>query len=263
MTEAKVFGVIALKGGVGKTTTVTNLGAALTQEFNKRVLIVDANFSTPHLGLHLGLLNPERNLRDVLEGKYPVQEAIYQHPLGFHILPGAVSSKFTNPLNLKDKLEPLKSIYDVILIDSSPSLNDELFATMAASNELIVVSSPDYPTLSSTLHAIKVAKKKNTPIRGIVINKIRGKKFELSSLDIARASDVKVLATLPDDVKVLAALAEMVPVVSKTPKIDVSQEYKKLAAALIDEPYGKRSRIFRKIKDKLVSLTKKTKKEVQ
>jgi septum site-determining protein MinD len=257
--NAKVFGVIALKGGVGKTTVVSNLGTALSQEFKKKVLLVDANFATPHLGLHLGMVNTAYNLQNVMSNKYPIHEAIYRHPLGFHIIPGAISSEgVSNPLALKEKIAQLKGIYDVILIDSSPSLNDEMFATMAASDELIVVSSPDYPTLSSTLHAIKVAKKKNTPIRGIVINKVRNKKFELSAKDIAKASEVDVLAVLPDNIGVLAALAEMTPVVAKSPRQDVSKEYKRLAGILIGEKYS--SGIFSKIKSKL---SKKEKKEVK
>lgn len=256
MSEARVLGIIALKGGVGKTSVVANLGAAISTEFNKKVLIVDANFSTPHLGLHLGIVNPKYSLNDALNNKYSIYEAIYQHPLGFHVIPGSISPRPNNPLSLKDKIKPLKAIYDVILIDSSPSLNDEMFATMAASDDLIVVSSPDYPTLSATLQAVKIAQKKNTPIKGIVINKIRKKKFELSAKDISRASEVDVLATIPDDVNVLAALAEMQPITAFKPNRDVSIAFKKLAASLIGEKY-KAPRLFTRAKYALKSLTKK------
>lgn len=255
MGEAKVFGIIALKGGVGKTTVVANTGAALCQEFKKKVLLVDANFSTPHLGLHLGLVSPKHNLQKVINNEYPIYEAIYQHPLGFHIIPGALAASEINPLLLKEKLAPLRAMYDIILIDSSPALNDEMFATISSSDEIVVVSSPDYPTLSSTLHAIKIAKNKKTPIRGIIINKIRKKKFELTSRDIARASEVEVLATLPDDVKVLAALAEMTPVVVQNPNKEISVCYKKLAALLINEHYSS-SKFLKKAKSTLSKLSK-------
>jgi septum site-determining protein MinD len=237
MSDSKVFGVVALKGGVGKTTVVANLGAALSQEFNKRVLMVDANFSTPHLGLHLGLINPDYTLHNVLNDENKIYEAIYQHALGFHIIPGKLAPFSINPVVLRDKIAPLRNIYDIILIDSSPSLNEEMFATMAASDELLVVSSPDYPTLSSTLYAINVAKRENTPIKGIIINKVRGKRFELSSRDISNASGVKVLAVLPDNVKVLSSLSKMIPVVNDSPRQDVSLAYKKLASSIINEPY--------------------------
>ena len=55
----KIIGVLSLKGGVGKTSSVVSLGAALSH-FGKRVLLVDANFSTPNLGIHLDVVNPEK-----------------------------------------------------------------------------------------------------------------------------------------------------------------------------------------------------------
>lgn len=239
MEQAKIFGVVALKGGVGKTTVVSNLGASLARDYGKKVLMVDANFSTPHLGLHLGLLAPKYTLHHVLNDNHSIFEAIYQHELGFHIIPGKLAPFQTAPLSLRDKLEELRDIYDVILIDSSPSLNEEMYATMAASDELLVVSSPDYPTLSSTIHAISVADKKDAKIRGIVINKAYKKKFELKKKDIEGASGAKVLSVIPENFKVVSALSRMVPVVVNFPRQNVSAEYKKLAGSLIGEkPVG-------------------------
>jgi septum site-determining protein MinD len=260
--KAKVYGVIALKGGVGKTSVVANLGASLVNDFQKKVLLVDANFSTPHLGLHLGIINPKYSLHPVLNNKYSIYESIYQHPIGLHIIPGTLAPEVANPLSLKEKIEPLKDIYDVILIDSSPSLNDEMYATMAASDELLVVSSPDYPTLSATLQAINLAKRKNVPIRGIIINKVRKKKFELTSKEIAKTSEVDVLATLPDDVNVLASLSEMQPVTTYRPYRDVSVAFKKLAASLVDEKY-RSLRMFSRARQAIgEKLSRKKQKEV-
>lgn len=241
----KVFGVVALKGGVGKTTLVSNLGAALAKYHQKKVLLIDANFSTPHLGLHLGLVNPKFTLHHVLNDNHSIFESIYQHDLGFHIIPGKLAPFEINPLTLKERIAPLREIYDVILIDSSPSLNDEMYATMAASDELLVVSSPDYPTLSSTIHAVRIASNKDAQIRGIVINKAYKKKFELSRRDVESASGVKVLEVIPHDVKVVSALSRMQPVVINFPRNDVSSSYRNLAESLIGE-IKKKKRFFRK-----------------
>ncbi|MCH7850418.1 MAG: AAA family ATPase [Nanoarchaeota archaeon] len=250
MVEGKIFGVVALKGGVGKTTVCANLGTALAIEFDKKVLIIDANFSTPHLGLHVGIVNPEHSLHKIIEDEYSVFEGIYEHALGFHIIPGMLAPEGLDYNKLKEKIEPLKEYYDYILVDSSPSLNQEMAATMSASDEVLVVSSPDYPTLSSTLHAIKIAKEQGTDIRGIILNKVRKKRFELNPKDISEASDVKVLASIPDEIKVQAALAKMIPIVSFSPTNEVSHIYKKLAADLIGEKY-RRSLFGRKKKKKV------------
>ena len=42
----KTIGIVSIKGGVGKSSSVSALGASLANDFNKKVLIVDANFSS-------------------------------------------------------------------------------------------------------------------------------------------------------------------------------------------------------------------------
>lgn len=234
MGKAKTIGIISIKGGVGKTTVVSNLGAALAQDYGKKVLLVDANFSTPHCGLHVGLLNPPTTVHHVLRGEASPFNALYSHEAGFHVMPGSLTPKNVSPLKLKDKLVPLKDFYDVILLDSSPALNDEMLATIVASDELLVVSSLDYPTLSATLHAVKIAKQKKTPIRGIVINKARNKRFELPVADIEKAAGVPVLAVVPDDISVLEALSATMPATLYAPKKSASLAYRRLAGDLIE-----------------------------
>lgn len=245
--KGKTIGIISLKGGVGKTSSVVNLGAVLATEFKKKVLVVDANFSAPNLALHLGLVNPEVTIHDVLLNRANANEAIYEHEAGFHLMPGSYVSKKVKPHRLKHKISNLQEQYDIILIDSSPNINEEMLAAMIASDELLVVTTPDYPTLSTTLRAIRIAKQRKMPITGLVLNKVRNKKFELSIKDIEEAAEVPVLCVLPEDIKVLEALANTMPVVLHKPKADSSIEYKKLAAYLIGEKYDD-PRLWAKIK---------------
>jgi len=245
--KGKIIGIISLKGGVGKTTTVANLGAALASEFKKKILVIDANFSAPNLGLHLGLIDPKVTLHDVLLDKVTADKAIYEHEAGFHIMPAAYLSRKVKPHKLKQKISYLKNHYDIILIDSSPNLNDEILATMMASDELFVVTSPDYPTLSTTLRAVRLAKQRKTPIKGLILNKVYNKKFELSIQDIEKAANVPVISVLSEDIKVPESIANTTPIALHNPKANASIEYKKLAAALVSETY-KDPRFLTKIK---------------
>ena len=245
--KGKIIGIISIKGGVGKTSSVSNLGAVLASEFNKRVLVIDANFTAPNLALHLGLIEPKITIHDVLLNRAHINEAIHQHEAGFHLIPGAYVSKKVNPYALKHKIGYLKDSYDIILIDSSPNLNDELLATMIASNELLVVTTPDFPTLSTTLRAVRLAKQRKTPIVGLILNRVRNKKFELSIKDVEEAAQVPVLSILPEDIKVPESISKTTPVVLYKPKADSSVEYKKLAACLIGERY-KDTRLLSRLK---------------
>ncbi|MBW3022494.1 AAA family ATPase [Candidatus Woesearchaeota archaeon] len=245
--KGKTIGIVSIKGGVGKTTVVANLATAFANEFGKKVLAVDANFTAPNLGIHLGVVNQEHTLHEVLKGKVDVSKAIYPVNLGFDLMPASLLAPAVDPFRLKRKLQPLKSEYDVIIIDSSPNLNDEILATMIASDELLVVTSPDYPTLSCTMHAIKVAKKKNVPISGLILNRARDRKYELSLQEVEEATEVPVIGWLPEDEKVIEALSETIPAVAFAPKRDVAVEYKKLASCLVGEDY-KDKRVWNKVK---------------
>jgi chromosome partitioning protein len=132
----KTIGVVSLKGGVGKTTVVSSLGAALS-ELGSKVLLIDGNIFSPSLGLHLNIIDPEKTLHHVLNRSANTKDAIYEYE-GFHVMPASIFEKAeTNPLKLRDKIKGLKRIYDVILIDSSPSLDKETLAVILASEELL------------------------------------------------------------------------------------------------------------------------------
>ncbi len=232
----KIIGVISIKGGVGKTSVVSNLAAALTS-FNKKVLVIDANFSAPNLALHLGLTKPEATIHDVLSNKIDPGDAIYEYDKNLHLIPGAFVYEKINPLKLREKINKLTEFYDVILIDSSPNLNNEMLATIITSDELLVVTSPDYPTLSCTINAVKIAKERKSKIAGLVINRVLGKDFELTIEDIEKATKVPVLGYLPEDHVVHESIANTTPATLYNPNKDISIEYKKLAAALLNEDF--------------------------
>ena len=117
----KIIGVLSLKGGVGKTSSVVALGDAMA-DFGKKVLLVDGNFSAPNLGLHLNIVDPEVTMNHVLARKTHIKDSI--HKFGkFDIIPSSIFNNLKlNPLEMKDKIKPLKKRYDTILIDSSPRL---------------------------------------------------------------------------------------------------------------------------------------------
>lgn len=232
----KVIGIVSLKGGVGKTSVVSSLGDAIA-DFNKKVLLIDGNFSAPDLGLHLNLIDPEITLHHVLNRTANIKDAIYESG-NFDVIPSSVFERISiNPLDLKKKIKTLKNKYDFILIDSSPTLNEETQAVMLASDGLLVVTTPDYPTLSATLKAIKFAKQRGTNIEGLILNKVHNKNFELSLTDIEETVGIPVMAVIPHDINILKALSEFTPPTSYKPKSKGSFEYKKLAAALIGERY--------------------------
>lgn len=240
----KIIGILSLKGGVGKTSVVAGLGQAISG-FDKRVLLVDGNLSAPNLGMHLNVISPEATLHHALNREKNITDTIH-HLNDFDVIPGLIfNNKNINPFDVKKKLRILKRNYDIILIDSSPSLDEEASAAMLASDEIFIVTTPDYPTLSMTLKSIKIARDRGTSINGLILNKVYNKNFELSLDEIEKTSGVPVMAVIPHDINVLKALSEFQPSTSYKPKSKGSKEFKKLAAVLIGEKENSSS--FRKM----------------
>lgn len=233
---SNTMGIVSLKGGVGKTSVVSSLGSALAS-FGKKVLLVDANFSAPNLGLHWNLPFPEITLHDVLERKAHPKDAIYS-VRNVDIMPSAIHSKSNvNYLKLKDKLKYLKKKYDFILVDSSPALNEETLAAMLASDRIFVVTTSDYSSLSTTVKSLKLARQRGTKVDGLILNKFHNKSFELNLEDIEKTTEIPIMAIIPYDVNHLKANSEFVSYVDYKPNSKGSDEYKKLACALIGQKY--------------------------
>jgi len=228
-------GVLSLKGGVGKTSVVSSLGDAISG-FGRRVLLIDGNISAPNLGMHLNIIDPEVTIHHVLERKANAYKAIYKLD-NLDVIPASLNERPTNTLKLRNRIRKLKNNYDVILLDSPPSLNEEVMGVILASDKLLMVTTPDYPALKTSIKTIQLAKQQGFPIIGLVLNKVQNKNFEMDLEDIENMAQVPVMAMIPHDVNILKALSEFTPSTKYKPKSEASKEYRKLAATLIGEKY--------------------------
>lgn len=229
-----ILGVFSAKGGVGKTTTVANLGAALAQKLKNRVIIVETNMTASNLGLHLGVLDPPVVIQDVVFGKIKISEAISTTDYGLHVIPGSVAfTEEFGSIDLRGILEELRKKYDVIILDSAPGFGLEVFAGMKACDELIVCSQPRVPAIAGTLQTFRAADRLKIPVLGVVLNRVTGKRFEIPITDIKRTLGWPILVVVPDDDMVEEGVTRGVPVVLHAPNSPAAIEYRKLAQAVL------------------------------
>src|SRR3989344_2115348 len=128
----KLITITSGKGGVGKTTTAINLGAAINK-FGKDVVVVDANLTTPNVGLHLGAPMVPVNLNHVLLGKAKISDAIYEHESGTKVIPSSLSVKELKRINhkrMKDVAKKLRRMADFVIFDSAAGLGEEAVAAI-------------------------------------------------------------------------------------------------------------------------------------
>lgn len=186
----EIISIINRKGGVGKTTTAVNLGAALAQK-KKNILLIDCD-SQKNCTLGVGIPKDfdGNTLYDVYCNDIPILKSIYNIQENIDILPAdqklnkveiELHNKMERERILKDKIEEyheeISGEYDYILIDNSPSLNLLAINTMVAADSLIIpLESGGFSLdgLSEMLQKIRQIRKRLNPnleILGVLLTR--------------------------------------------------------------------------------------------
>jgi len=232
---AKLITITSGKGGVGKTTTSINLGAALNG-FGKEVIILDANLTTPNIGLHLGAPIVPVSLNHVLLGKAKIGDAIYEHESGTKIVPSSLSVKELRRLNhgkLKEVGKKLRKMADFVIYDSAAGLGPEALAAFDAADELIIVTNPEIPAVTDALKTSKVLEELGKSVKGVVVTRVRGVKTEMPIANIRDMLELPILAVIPEEKYMQTALVMKNAIVHTHPRSKASRAYRKLAAKII------------------------------
>jgi septum site-determining protein MinD len=241
----RIITVASGKGGVGKTTLVSNLASALSN-FKKSVIAVDGNLTTPNLGLHLGIPLYPVTLHDVLNGQARLNDALYYHPAGFTVMPADLSLKklrLANSHELVDVFYKLIGGCDFIIVDSAAGLGKEALAAVEAADEMITITNPELPALTDALKLGNLANKYGTHNLGVVVNRVKGTKHEFSLESVGNFLELPVLGKIPEDPAVARSIARKKPVVVHDPNSPASQHIMSIAARLIGEEYTPRTPI--------------------
>jgi septum site-determining protein MinD len=249
----RVIVITSGKGGVGKTSTAINLGAAMNH-FGKDVLVIDANMSTPNVGIHLNSPEVPINLNQVLQGKAYPFEAVYEHSSGLKIMPSSLSVKELKKIKhekLKDHTEALKEISDFVIIDSAAGLGNEAMSAIHAADELVLVTNPEMPAITDALKTIKVAQELKKEITGIIITRVRKNKYELGPETVKEMLEVPILGMVPEHDSMQEALRLKDAIVHTHPKSKPARAYKEIAARISGAEYNSnvdRPTIWEKLK---------------
>ena len=136
------------KGGVGKTTSVLNIGTGLAR-FNKKILLIDLDSQTD-LSTSLGVEeNTDYTINDVINKKVNIKKAIIKLDSGMSIIPAShrlteTSMNLKKSDVLKESLRGIKDNYDFVIIDTQPSLSILTVNSLFASHEIWITFQPEY-----------------------------------------------------------------------------------------------------------------------
>lgn len=239
----RVIAVCSGKGGAGKTTITANLGARLA-EMGRNVAVLDANLTTPNLGMHLGMPLLPVTLHDVLKGRASIADAVYEHENGLKIIPAGISLRDLRGIDARDLPNALLDLLgnvDILLVDTAAGLGRETLSALEAADELLLVTNPEMTSVTDALKAMKLAEQTGTRPIGFVVNKRTGEPHEMKSDDIQIMLDgLELLAEIPEDRHVQRSIAARAPVVYHKPDSDAAYHIRKLAARIVNEEFTER-----------------------
>ncbi len=230
------------KGGVGKTTTVANLGVELSRQ-GLDVVVIDLDFGLRNLDIVLGLDDRIAfDLFDVLSGVCPVEKALIRDKryerLAFLAAAQGKQAEDIPVDELHRLVEELKDDFDYILIDCPAGIGKGFSAAVAAGDVAIVVVTPEASSVRDADKILALLEQAELADFKLLINRLRPKMVSrneaMSPQEIVELLGVGVIGVLVEDEHVIAASnrGEVVVLDGKSP---AAQGYQNIAKRLLGE----------------------------
>ena len=256
----RVIAIANQKGGVGKTTTTSNLGIGLAKQ-GKRVLLIDAD-AQGSLTASLGFTEPdklEETLATVMTNIINDEEiepdyGILKHDEGIDLMPGNIElsglevslvNVMSRELVLRSYIETVREEYDYILIDCMPSLGMITINVFACADSILIPVQAAYLPVKGLEQLIKTigkVKRQINPklaIEGILLTMVDSRTNyarDISTLLIeAYGSKVRIFEnSIPMSVRAAETSAEGVSIYRHDPKGKVAGAYQSLTKEVLD-----------------------------
>ncbi len=246
---SRIISVANNKGGVGKTTTVINLGAGLQRQ-GEKVLIIDLD-PQANMSQSLRIINQERNIYRAIKGEGPLEPV--------EILPGLDAIPSTLDLSgaeielatepgreyiLKELIEPLRSHYSYILIDTPPSLGLLTINAMTASQEVIIPLQAEYLATQGLTRLMEIVEKiqkrlnKELRIGGVFITQYDSRKIlnrEVAEFIKTYFEQDLLRTRVRDNIALAEAPAQGLDIFRYSPRSNGAQDYQALTREILSK----------------------------
>ena len=245
-TSTKLITVTSGKGGVGKSNFVVNLAIVL-QNKGKRVLIFDADLGMGNDDVLMGIY-PKHNIFDIIFTDLEIKDIIVEGTNGVNLIPAGSALSKAQDLEENDKkvfLEKLDTLdeYDYILMDTGAGVNKDVLSFIAASEELIVITTPEPTSLTDGYSLIKAIDhyKLKTNAKIIVNKAFTKEEGEETYNRFNRAVNkflkinIEYLGCILDDKKLVQSVRQQSPFVVLYPNCDASKDIENIAMKLIGQ----------------------------
>jgi MinD-like ATPase involved in chromosome partitioning or flagellar assembly len=244
----RTIAIASGKGGVGKTTLATNLAVALN-ELGYRVIVIDANLTTPHLSYYLGLPEYSVTLNDILRGKEDIRYAVTSHN-GVMFVPASLNPSDIIGVDIKDLKDSIKRLdlpmIDFVFVDCAPGLGREAVCGMEACDEIIFVTTPTIPNMMDVKRTMDMIDLRGKKL-WLVLNMVGLGKYEFKRNQVEELLGLPVIGEVPFDKNVIDSVAFGVPLFKFKPKSPACIGYMQIACQLVGKEFEVYPTLFQKI----------------
>lgn len=238
----KIISIANFKGGVGKTTSTVNIGAGLSME-GKRILLIDLD---PQFNLtqSLGLLDADKPIYGALRGEYALEpiaitEGLFIIPSSLDLIKAEIelSGEFKREEILSRLIAPLTHQYDYILIDCPPSLGLLTINAFIASDEIYVPIEAEFLALKGYAILSEAIGRIGLSIDRVFITKFDGRKvLNRNVLDTIRhsLSDIAFKTVIRENIALAEAPTQGLDIFRYAPKSVGADDYRQLIKEILN-----------------------------
>lgn len=228
------------KGGVGKTTSTANIGAALALN-NKKVCVIDADIGLRNLDIVLGLENRiVYDIVDVVNGVCRLKQALIKDKRfqGLYLLPAAQTKDkdAISPEQMQELVSDLKKNHDFVIVDCPAGIEQGFKNAIIGADRAIVVTTPEISAVRDADRIIGLLEASEIENPRLIVNRLRVdmvKKGEMMSVeDIEDILAIDLIGIVPDDEDIITSTNRGEPAVANDDSIS-GQAYKNIASRII------------------------------
>jgi len=238
--DGKIITIYSPKGGVGKTTLAVNLAIAM-QDSESKVLVVDANRQFGDAGVFFYLQSKYSlvNLMDQELEPDLINSVVAAHASGVKVLlapPTPEDAELVTSSHLKKMVEGLRQFFTYIIVDTASVLSDVELSVFDASDRIVLVATPDIPTLANIKKFFDLVEKLEYPPEKVVLvlNRV-ARSGGITAASVAETIKHQVKVQVLVDEKVLASINQGVPFITGPKNFPPSLGIFELAQKLKEE----------------------------
>ncbi len=255
----KVITVTSGKGGVGKTTTTANIGAALALR-GKQVVCLDADIGLRNLDVVMGLENRiVYDIVDIVEGRCKLNQAMIKDKRipGLFLIPAA-QTRDKNAVSPNDMIKicaELREIVDFVIIDSPAGIERGFRNSIAPADEILIVTNPEVSAVRDADRIIGIIEAEEKGPAFLVINRVNIRMIRqgemLESEDILDLLGISLIGVVPEDEQVIVSTNRGLPIATEDKNM-AGKAFRNIAGRLDGEEIplmdlGSESNIFKRL----------------